>query len=116
MKKEALTYAQAIDRLEAIVRELEGGETSVDELGDAVKEGVRLVQWCRRQLKTAQDEVEAALNALDNPTAESPARGPSRKGATKASTPTPPSGATLFASEVGDMVGEEGLEPPTSSV
>ena len=115
MRKETLTYAQAIDRLEAIVRELEGGETSVDDLANAVKEGVSLVQWCRRKLKTAQDEVESALNALDNPEPETPTKGASKKGVGKTSPPSPP-GATLFAPEADDVVGEEGLEPPTSSV
>ena len=43
MKKDEMTYAQAMARLEAIVKRLESGEISVDELSASVKEGVRLV-------------------------------------------------------------------------
>jgi len=65
VKKDSMTYAKAIARLEEIVRQLEEGETSVDELAAAVKEGVSLVTWCRQKLRTAQEEVEAALSDLE---------------------------------------------------
>lgn len=60
-----------MERLEEIVRKLEAGETSVDDLAAAVKEGVELVTWCRRKLKTAQEEVESALTTLEAPAEES---------------------------------------------
>lgn len=65
MKKDTMTYAKAIARLEEIVQKLETGETSVDELGAAVKEGVELVRWCRQKLRTTEQEVEKALSQLE---------------------------------------------------
>ncbi len=88
MDKASLTYEAALGRLEQIVGQLEGGEIGVDALTAAVKEGVELVTFCRRRLRTAQQEVERALQGL---------------------TENAQGGAN------GD-VGEEGLEPPTSSV
>lgn len=69
MKKDTMTYAKAIARLEEIVQKLETGETSVDELGAAVKEGVELVRWCRQKLRTTEQEVEKALSQLETDTA-----------------------------------------------
>jgi len=65
MKRDELTYAQAMERLDAIVSRLERGDVSVDELSASVKEGVRLVTWCRKRLRAAQDEIETALKAMD---------------------------------------------------
>jgi exodeoxyribonuclease VII small subunit len=67
VKKDELTYAQAMERLETIVARLEGGDVSVDELSASVKEGVRLVTWCRKRLRTTQEEIEAALSGMDAP-------------------------------------------------
>lgn len=65
MKKDEMTYAQALARLDEIVKRLETGDVNVDELSASVKEGVRLVTWCRKKLRTTQEEVEAALKGLD---------------------------------------------------
>ncbi|NUQ69245.1 MAG: exodeoxyribonuclease VII small subunit [Chthonomonadales bacterium] len=111
MRKETLTYARAIGRLEEIVQALETGTTTIDELAGAVKEGVELVTWCRRKLRAAEVEVETALKALDQPDeARGGAATPARSGEIPEAR-----GANLFENP-SDAVGEEGLEPPTSSV
>ncbi len=71
MKKDEMTYAQALARLDEIVKRLESGDVNVDELSSSVKEGVRLVSWCRKKLRTTQEEVEAALKGLDPDETES---------------------------------------------
>jgi exodeoxyribonuclease VII small subunit len=70
VKKDEMTYAQAMARLEAIVKRLESGEISVDELSASVKEGVRLVTWCRKKLRMTQEDVETALKGLETPDGE----------------------------------------------
>jgi len=102
VKKEVLTYAKAMERLEQIVSRLESGETSVDELSAAVKEGVELVTWCRNKLRTAQQEVEAALAGLDaQPENAKPEKNNARAG-DRDSTPRPASPGLFGAEESGD--------------
>ena len=78
MKKDDMTYARALERLDEIVKRLESGDVNVDELSAAVKEGVRLVSWCRKKLRTTQEEVEAALKGLDPD--EDDSEGPAAQG------------------------------------
>ncbi len=116
MKKETLTYAQAVEKLEEIVNRLEAGETSVDELAAAVKEGVALVRWCRRKLKTAQEEVETALAGLDGAEAEADPDTPHNRAPRRRLPTTNAESPGLFAEGDAGTMGEEGLEPPASSV
>lgn len=102
MKKEVLTYAKAMERLEEIVSRLESGETSVDELSAAVKEGVELVTWCRKKLRTAQQEVEAALAGLDAEPEDARAEKNNARAGDRVAAPPPASPGLFTAEESGD--------------
>ena len=53
-----LTYEQALDRLEAIVKRLEGGSLPLDESLRLFEEGTRLGAVCQRRLSEAELRVE----------------------------------------------------------
>ena len=55
------TYTQAMQRLEAILAQLEEGSSNVDTLADLVKEAAELVKFCRAKLRKTEDEVQNAF-------------------------------------------------------
>lgn len=57
MKRE-LTLEQAMDRLDEIVAELDGGGLALEEALHLFEEGTRLARQCDKKLKTAQLKVE----------------------------------------------------------
>jgi exodeoxyribonuclease VII small subunit len=57
----ALTYSEAMNRLELILSELEEGKKSVDELSALVKEAAELVKSCRMKLKNTEEEISKAF-------------------------------------------------------
>ena len=62
-KKE--TYNEAIEKLHAIVKDLENGELDVDVLSEKVKEATRLIKLCKKKLFNADEEVKKILEELD---------------------------------------------------
>ena len=54
----ALSFEDALKRLEEIVRKLESGEASLDEAIQLYSEGDRLKQQCEARLKAAQARIE----------------------------------------------------------
>ena len=62
-------YAQALDELDAILRELEGTDVDVDRLADRVARATELIAVCRQRIGAARlriDEVIADLDAADD--------------------------------------------------
>ena len=53
-----LTFEQALERLEAIVTQLETGDAPLDSALKLYEEGVRLSRFCSKQLKEAERRVE----------------------------------------------------------
>jgi exodeoxyribonuclease VII small subunit len=58
------TYTQAMQRLEAILAQLEEGSSNVDMLADLVKEAAELVKFCRAKLRNTEDEVQNAFEGM----------------------------------------------------
>lgn len=66
--KTDLTFEDALARLENIVRELEKGETALDESVKLFEEGIKLSEICSKYLKDAQQKVEILIdNGADEP-------------------------------------------------
>ena len=61
-KKE--TYNKAVDKLRAIVEDIERGELDVDVLSEKVKEATRLIKLCKEKLFKADEEVKKILEEL----------------------------------------------------
>ncbi len=60
MKKNDITFEEALFRLEEIVKELENGTAALDKSLDMFEEGVALVKLCTGRL----DEAEKRINIL----------------------------------------------------
>ena len=62
--EEKETYSKLIERLRAIVANIEKDELDVDELSEKVKEASRLIQLCKEKLYKADEEVKKILEEL----------------------------------------------------
>jgi exodeoxyribonuclease VII small subunit len=58
------TYSQAMERLEAILSQLEEGTTTVDALTDLVQEAAALVKQCRAKLRSTEEAVQGAFEGV----------------------------------------------------
>ncbi|MDO4707151.1 MAG: exodeoxyribonuclease VII small subunit [Porphyromonadaceae bacterium] len=65
MKKD-MTYTEAADRLEAIVRQIEHNAPDVDELTKLVGEAVELTKFCRKKLTVADKQLTELMAQLGN--------------------------------------------------
>jgi exodeoxyribonuclease VII small subunit len=63
-KKE--TYNEAVEKLRAIVEDIENGELDVDLLSEKVKEATRLIKLCKEKLFKADEEVKKILEEMDS--------------------------------------------------
>lgn len=57
-----LTYEQAIEKLEEIVKQLEDGSASLDESIKLFEEGTKLADFCNTKLNTAQQKFTELVN------------------------------------------------------
>jgi exodeoxyribonuclease VII small subunit len=54
---EGLSFEQALDELDALVRRMESGELALDESIAAYRRGAQLAQHCQAKLAAAEQEV-----------------------------------------------------------
>ena len=59
-------YADALDELETILREIEGDEVDVDVLAERVARAAGLIEFCRNRIVAARSAVEEATAAGDD--------------------------------------------------
>jgi exodeoxyribonuclease VII small subunit len=64
-KKDSLKYGEAREKLEQILKEIEGNDVDVDDLTDRVKEAAMLIQVCRKKLSKTRVEVEKVVAEMD---------------------------------------------------
>ena len=60
-KKKTETYAEAIDRLEKIVAQIDRNELDIDQLAARIKEANEIIAFCTAKLTKAEGEVEKLL-------------------------------------------------------
>ena len=58
-------YKGAIERIEAIVNIIENQEPDIDEMTALVKEATELIDFCKKKLKTAENDLNSSLEKLD---------------------------------------------------
>lgn len=61
MAEKKVSFEQAMDRLEEIVRRLEQGDAPLEEALSLFEEGTRLVKKCSTQLDKAEQKVQKLL-------------------------------------------------------
>ena len=71
MKKE-IKFEEAIEKLEAIVRALEGGNLSLDESISAYEEAVGLVKICQKRLEDCEIKVRQLTESVDGTVTDIP--------------------------------------------
>ena len=62
---EKRTYTQAKEELEAIVTELEAGQSDMDSLTEKVKRAAELIAFCKEKLTKTDKELQKILNEID---------------------------------------------------
>ena len=60
-----LTYAQAINELEGIIEVIETERIDVDALAKKVKRAAHLINFCKNNLKTTEDDVKKILSEIE---------------------------------------------------
>ncbi|HEU0201443.1 MAG TPA: exodeoxyribonuclease VII small subunit [Burkholderiaceae bacterium] len=53
-----LTFEQALDELDALVRRMEGGELDLEASIAAYRRGAELVRFCQGRLNAAEEEIK----------------------------------------------------------
>lgn len=61
---EKITYNNAIERLNEIMQNVQGGKMDIDQLSGALKEAKELIQFCREKLYKVDEEVKSLLDDL----------------------------------------------------
>jgi exodeoxyribonuclease VII small subunit len=60
-----LNYTIAFDELQQIVRDMEDGEITVDELALKVKRAAELIKICKNKLTSTEEDVNLILKELE---------------------------------------------------
>ena len=60
-----LTYGEAAERLEEILKKIEDGAVDIDELSGLVREAAELVTLCRSKIRAAEIQVKTITAQLE---------------------------------------------------
>jgi len=63
--KESFRYEEAFAQLEAIVKQLDEGNLSLDELDEKFEEGMRLSEYCSKRLEQVEKKVQLLIEKSD---------------------------------------------------
>ena len=61
-KDKELTFEENLEKLEAIVKNLESGETPLDEAIDKFMDAMKIAETCDKKLKNAEDKISKIVN------------------------------------------------------
>ena len=64
--EEPRSFEEKLERIDAIVRELESGNVELDRAIELFKEGKALVAQCETLLKSSQEQIDAAMGPSTN--------------------------------------------------
>lgn len=62
--KENLTYTEAFEKLQQIVKQMEDADISVDDLADNIKTATQLIKICKDKLTKTEVEVNKTIAEL----------------------------------------------------
>ena len=58
-------YKKALEEIEKIVQQIEGGEADIDELAQSVKRAAELIKQCKNRLRDTGDDLEKIIADLN---------------------------------------------------
>lgn len=61
MGKKEMNFEEAIERLEEVVKELEDGGLSLDKSLETFAEGIKLIEFCSKELDQAEKKIQLVL-------------------------------------------------------
>ncbi len=61
MAKENITYTEAFNELQQIVKEMENADITVDELSDKIKRCTTLIKFCKDKLTKTEAEISKIM-------------------------------------------------------
>lgn len=64
-KQQKITLKQALENLEKIVEELSNKDLDIEKGMEEFKKGVELIQFCREQLKSAENQFQELKGKLE---------------------------------------------------
>ncbi len=59
-----MSYTEAMERLEKIMSEIQGGAVDIDNLSVLLKEASALITFCRAKLYSIDEEVKSVLKTI----------------------------------------------------
>ncbi|MBZ0111304.1 MAG: exodeoxyribonuclease VII small subunit [Thermoanaerobaculia bacterium] len=62
---ESLSFGDAMEALEGILRRIEGNETDIDALADELQQAAQLLELCRGKIRKAEVEVTQIVQQLE---------------------------------------------------
>jgi exodeoxyribonuclease VII small subunit len=64
-RKKELSFEESLDKLEAIVKQMENGDSSLKELMDNYTEGMKLGEVCLKELSKAEAAMDLVVQVDD---------------------------------------------------
>ena len=65
MSKQKISYSDAVNEIEEILKQIENGELDVDVLSEKVKRVTLLIKICKSKLKSTEEEINTILGEED---------------------------------------------------
>lgn len=62
--KENITYSEAFEQLQDIVKQMENADISVDDLSENIKTATKLIKICKDKLTKTEEEVNKTISEL----------------------------------------------------
>ena len=62
MQEKKLTYTEAYEELQEIVKKMENADISIDELSEKIKRASLLIKICKDKLFKTEEEINAIIN------------------------------------------------------
>ncbi len=66
-----LSFSQAMEALESVLRRIEGDEVDIDLLGRELGRAAELLETCRKKIRRAEVEVQQIVEAIEEDAADS---------------------------------------------
>lgn len=66
-----LSFSQAMEELEGVLRRIDGDEIDIDQLGTELGRAAELLELCRKKIRRAEVEVQQIVEAIEEEAADS---------------------------------------------